>query len=220
MPGNSIRRTVPRPLYAARLTLKTSSTRKKDRLRVGICGGTFDPVHHGHLILAQDALDQLGLDLVLFVPCARSPHKLRRESLAPKHRLAMLRVALKGRPQFGISSCEIERGGVSYAINTLEMLQPRLRRARFFWLIGDDQLPKLHTWERLAELRRKATFVCAARGEKVARKQAGVVHLRNARRIDISSSEIRDRLQSGKPINHLVPQAVADYITRFRLYRR
>jgi nicotinate-nucleotide adenylyltransferase len=189
-------------------------------LRVGICGGTFDPVHHGHLILAQDALEQLGLDRVLFIPCARSPHKLqRKQGVSARYRLGMLQAALKGRPHFQISSCEIERGGGSYAIDTLTTVRRQFPKARFFWLIGDDQLPKLHTWERYPELRRLVTFVSESRGAKKQRIPAGVLHLRQWRRVDIASSEIRVRLKKRLPINHLVPQAVADYITRFRLYR-
>jgi nicotinate-nucleotide adenylyltransferase len=198
--------------------LKSTRSRHGVR-RIGICGGTFDPVHHGHLILAQDALEELALDRVLFVPCARSPHKLRHRSSPARHRLAMLRMALKGHRQFEVSSCEIDRGGISYAIDTLDELRLRHSRAKFFWLIGDDQLPKLHTWKQLDELRRGVTFVCAARATREHRGRVEITHLKHSRRIDISSSEIRARAKAGKPINQLVPGAVADYITRFRLYR-
>jgi nicotinate-nucleotide adenylyltransferase len=192
---------------------------RRSPLRLGLYGGTFDPVHHGHLILAHDALEQLQLDAVLFIPCGQSPFKDRKPRATDAQRLALLRAALKSEPRLWLSRCEIDRPAPSYAIDTATEIGEAFPRAKLFWLIGADQVAKLGQWHRARELRRLVTFVVLHRGESAAKKRpATVLSLPKPRRIDISATEIRHRVKSRLPIDHLVPVPVAAYIKRARLY--
>jgi nicotinate-nucleotide adenylyltransferase len=189
------------------------------RLRLGIYGGTFDPVHLGHLILARDALEQLKLDAVLFTPARRSPFKSREPGASDVQRVAMLRLALKGREKFWLSRCELDRPTPSYAVDTAQEIGEAFPRAELLWLIGADQLPDLKKWHRVGELRALVTFgVLPRSGLAPRRLPAGVLGLPRPRQVDISATEIRDRVKSRLPIDHLVPAPVAAYIARHRLY--
>ena len=127
--------------------------------KIGIFGGTFDPIHHGHLILARDALETLPLDSVLFVPAAISPHKLEREPTPPEIRLEMLRAALEGEPRFCLDAMELERPAPSYAVESMEILRQRGPSTEFFYLIGEDNVARLPTWHRFPELSEMVQFV-------------------------------------------------------------
>jgi nicotinate-nucleotide adenylyltransferase len=191
----------------------------KRRLRLGIYGGTFDPVHLGHLILAQDAQEQIELDAVLFVPARQSPFKPGRTGANEKQRVAMLRLALKGRDKMWLSRCELDRPAPSYAIDTAGEIHEAFPRAELFWLIGADQLPDLARWKRIAELKKLVTFAVVPRAGQARRRwPAGVLGLPRPRQVDISASEIRLRVKSHLPIDPLVPAPVAAYIARHRLY--
>jgi nicotinate-nucleotide adenylyltransferase len=192
----------------------------KRRLRLGIYGGTFDPVHLGHLILARDAQEQLKLDAVLFVPARQSPFKPGQTGANEKQRLAMLRLALKGRENFWLSRCEMDRPAPSYAFDTAGEIREAFPMAELFWLIGADQLRELHRWHRIAELKKLVTFALLPRGGVAPRRlPARVLGLPHPRRVDISATEIRLRVKSNLPIDHLVSAPVAAYIARHRLYR-
>ncbi len=190
---------------------------------IGIYGGTFDPVHHGHLILARDAVELLGLDRLLFVPAAISPHKLAASPDADgAHRLAMLRAAIAGEERFAVDPCELERPGPSYTVDTLLDLRRRLPPGTaLFYLIGEDNVPKLDTWHRAAELRALATFVVFRRTDRPApghaAAAAGFPVLE--RRVDLSATEIRNRVAAGRSIRYFIPESVAAIIDRERLYR-
>ena len=188
------------------------------RLRLGIYGGTFDPVHHGHLILARDVLEQLRLDAVLFVPCGRSPFKSRKPRATDAQRLAMLRLALKPNPRFWLTRCELDRPAPSYAYDTAMEIREAFPRAALFWLIGEDQLAALDQWHRPDDLRRLVTFVLLARGEPEAKTPETVLGLPQPRLVDISATEIRHRVKSRLPIDYLVPAPIAAYIKRHGLY--
>jgi len=189
------------------------------KLRLGVYGGTFDPVHHGHLLLARDALEQLRLAAVLFVPCARSPFKAREPKVTDAQRLAMLRLALKGHGQFWLSRCELDRPPPSYAYETALEIRESFPRAELFWLIGGDQLADLDQWHRAGDLRRLVTFVLLPRKDAgAAALPEGVLSLPRPRQIDISATEIRHRVKSRLPIDHLVPASIAAYIKRHGLY--
>jgi nicotinate-nucleotide adenylyltransferase len=191
----------------------------KRRLRLGIYGGTFDPVHLGHLILARDALEQLRLDAVLFTPARQSPFKDGKPGAGDAQRLAMLRLALKGREKFWLTRCELDRPAPSYAIDTAAEIREAFPRAHLLWLIGADQLADLSEWHRARELKKLVTFAVLPRaGDAPRRRPAGVLGLPHPRRIDISATEIRHRVKSRLPIDHLVPAPVAAYIARHRLY--
>jgi len=203
---------------------KPSPTQARQRprgspLRLGIYGGTFDPVHHGHLLLARDAMEQLDLDAVLFVPCGQSPLKTRKPHTTDARRLAMLRLALKGNPHFWLTRCELDRPAPSYAYDTALEIREAFPRAELFWLLGADRLATLDQWHRPDDLRRLVTFVLLPRGESAGKTLPGpFLSLPWPRRVDISATEIRYRVKSRLPIDHLVPAPVAAYIKRHGLY--
>ena len=195
------------------------TSKQPKRLRLGIYGGTFDPVHHGHLLLARDALEQLRLDAVLFVPCGQSPLKTRKPRATDARRLAMLRLALKNEPRFWLTRCELDRPAPSYAYDTALEIREAFPRGKLFWLIGADQLATLDQWHRPDDLRRLVTFVLLPRGKIAAKAPPRtVLSLPQPRRVDISATEIRHRVKSRLPIDHLVPAPIAAYIKRHGLY--
>ena len=194
-------------------------TRRARRLRLGIYGGTFDPIHLAHLIQARDALEQLKLDAVIFVPCGQSPFKARRPHSTDAQRVALLRLALKSEPRFWLSRCELDRPAPSYAIDTVAEIYRSHPKAKLFWLIGADQLPDLERWHRIVELRKEVQFVLLQRtGPGDGAEGDAVLGLPHPRRFDISASEIRRRVKAQLPIDHFVPASVAAYIQRHRLY--
>jgi nicotinate-nucleotide adenylyltransferase len=191
----------------------------KKKLRLGVYGGTFDPIHLGHLILARDALEQHKLDAILFVPCGQSPLKKDKPLAADGRRMAMLRLAIKGEPRFWLSRCELDRPAPSYAIDTALEIREAFPKADLFWLIGDDQLKLLDHWHRPKDLRQLVKFILLPRGETASRRKTPkVMSLPRPRRIDISATEIRHRVKAGLPIDYLVPASGATFIHRHRLY--
>ena len=200
--------------------------------RLGIFGGTFNPVHVGHLVMARDALERCRLDRVLFMPCARPPHKAAHHLAPDADRLAMLRLAIRGERRFGVSDLELKRGGTSYTIDTIRALQKKFPRARLHFIIGSDSLYELHAWREIKELLRRCVFITLERpGFPPVRTTARALHLeepwprRLARTvlrghgIDLSSTEVRRRVKRGLSIRHLVTPAVDGYIRRRKLYR-
>jgi len=184
-------------------------------MRIGLYGGTFDPIHHGHLLLAREALEQLGLDELLFVPAWHSPHKPDIRITPGPIRVEMIRAAIAGEPGLAVDDREIRRGGLSYAIETVRELQTELPDAEFHYLIGADNLPALHTWREIGELRRRVRFVVLARhGEEDA---SGFPVIR--RPLAISSTEIRNRVAKGESVRYFLPQEVIAIIARHHLYR-
>jgi nicotinate-nucleotide adenylyltransferase len=188
-------------------------------LRIGLFGGSFDPVHTGHLLLARDAVEELGLDRLLLVPAGINPHRLDAGPRAPgAARLAMLRAAIEGEPRLEADPLELERPGPSYSIDTVETLQSRWPDAEIFLVLGEDNLPKLPEWHRFGELCQKVRFVCFGRRfEGELPPGLPPVH-RLARRVDISSTEIRTRIAKRLPIRYLVPEAVHRFIVQHGLY--
>jgi nicotinate-nucleotide adenylyltransferase len=181
--------------------------------KIGIYGGTFDPVHHAHLILARLALEKFALERIVFVPTRLSPHK--NASVAtPEARLQMLRSAIEGEAQFEVDDCELQREPPSYTIDTVEKLRQKYQGAHLFLLIGDDNLAGLPSWRGFEDLRHMVTFVVLERAF------TPVVHeyLSVDRRIDISATEIRNRIVSGRSIQYLVPRSVEQIIRTRGLY--
>jgi nicotinate-nucleotide adenylyltransferase len=183
--------------------------------KIGIFGGTFDPIHHGHLILARDALEKLQLETVIFVPAAISPHKLEREPTSPAIRLEMLRAAIEGEPLFSFDGIELERPAPSYAVDTIEALRQRVPAAEFFFLIGEDNVARLSTWHRFPELSKMVQFVVLDRSGL----RTGHPYPAIRRHLDISATDIRNRVASGRSIRYLVPPAVETIIRERQLYR-
>ncbi|MFL6541382.1 MAG: nicotinate-nucleotide adenylyltransferase [Chthoniobacterales bacterium] len=183
--------------------------------KIGIYGGTFDPIHHAHLILAREALEKLQLDRLVFVPAAISPHKLNVAPAEATARLEMIKAAIEGEPYFAIDELELQRPAPSYSIDTIEESRRRSPDDEFFLLIGSDNVPKLDTWHRSAELRQLVRFVVLHRGIRPVRCDFPVI----ARQIDISATEIRNRVATGRSIRYLVPRAVEEIIRRRALYQ-
>ncbi len=194
----------------------SASDRLSKPSRVGLYGGTFDPIHHGHLILARDAVEQLGLDRIVFLPAAISPHKLASNPTPASVRRDLVGAALKDEPGFILDDREIYRAGPSYTVETVEALKTELPGARFVYLIGEDHLPKLATWHRFEELRLMVEFVVLGRGSAF----AGAGSFRTVeRRLDISATEIRARVARGASIRYLVPDIVHQLILENHLYQ-
>jgi nicotinate-nucleotide adenylyltransferase len=188
-------------------------------MKLGLLGGSFNPIHHGHLITATRAAEAVQLDRVLFIPAAISPLKGAR-SLAPaRDRLAMLRLALRGNPRFEVCDLELRRGGVSYTIDTLRELK-RSTRARLYWILGADASRLLPRWKSIDEVRRLASFIVLPRpGDRPPRKSPNQ-RIVEAPLLQISSSDIRDRVRKGLSVRYLVPDSVDLYLRRKGLYRR
>lgn len=186
-------------------------------MRLALYGGTFDPVHHGHLLLARDALEQLELDRVVFIPANLSPHKLATSPAPAAVRLEMLRAAIADEPGFELDDSELEFSGPSFTIDTVERVRTRHPEAKIYYLIGADNVRELHTWRRYEDLVRLVEFVVFGRGDKV--DAGGVPFHTLSRRIDISATEIRRRVARGASIRYLVPEPVRSIITAHQLYQ-
>ena len=201
--------------------------------RVGILGGTFDPIHLGHLGLAAAALDRLGLDEVLFVPAGQPPHKLGRPISPAKDRLAMVELAIADRPGFGVSRLEIERAGPSYTADTVEAVRDLAAGSgtpvELTVILSAESFADFEHWHEPERLLRTARIAVAPRpghrrpslGRVAARwpELAGRVELLDGPSLDVSASEIRARTAAGQSIDGLVPASVAHYIKAHHLYR-
>jgi nicotinate-nucleotide adenylyltransferase len=183
--------------------------------KIAIYGGTFDPVHHAHLILAREAVETLDLNKVILVPAAISPLKKAAPVASGEVRLAMLRAATKGEPEFEVDECELLRPPPSYTIDTVEEIHRRECDAEIYCLIGEDNVSQLPRWHRFAELEKMVRFVVLDRTGKQPSHSYQLIH----RRIDISATEIRRRVAQNESIRHLVPESVEEIIQREKLYR-
>lgn len=189
--------------------------------KIGILGGTFNPIHLGHLLIAQDALEFVRLDEVIFIPSATPPHKPLGGDVAAAHRLAMVKLAITGDRRFRADDLEIRRGGRSYSIDTVMELRDRYPAVEFHFIIGVDSLNELHLWREAGRLAKLCRFVAVARpGFTPKCRLAGVRYrLLEAHPCGIASRTIRERIAGKKSIRYLVPEAVRNYIQRKRLYQ-
>lgn len=200
-------------------------------LRIGIMGGSFDPIHHGHLVAAEGARCEYGLDRVLFIPAARSPHKTDRQITAGRHRLLMVELATVSNPWFGVSTLELDRPAPSYTVDTLRALRAEMGpEAELYFVTGADAILEILRWKDPEELLTAARFVAATRpGYPEERLDAvlGRLPLRLRQRVirlqvpalAISSTDLRQRVREGRSIKYLVPETVEDYIYKHELYR-
>jgi nicotinate-nucleotide adenylyltransferase len=182
--------------------------------KIGIYGGTFDPIHHAHLILARDARESLGLEKVILVPAAISPFKDSPPAKA-EVRLSMLRAAIEGEMALLVDDCELRRPPPSYTIDTVEKIQGAEGQCEIYYLIGEDNVSGLTRWHRFEELEKMVRFVVLDRGGLQAQHSYQSVH----RKIDISATDIRKRVALGRSIRYLVPPAVEEIIRQHNLYR-
>jgi nicotinate-nucleotide adenylyltransferase len=189
-------------------------------MKIGIYGGSFDPVHLGHLLVAQAAVEELGLDKIFFVPAARSPFKKDNPPVPDALRLRWLRLALAGKTNWEIDVQEITRGGTSYTIDTLRDYAKRFQGAELFYLIGADNVAKLTEWREAMELARLAEFIVVPRPGGATANFCAPFRGRVLKGfpLGVSSSQIRTRVKAGLPIEHLVPSAVAEAIRSAQIY--
>ncbi|THF75034.1 nicotinate-nucleotide adenylyltransferase [Cohnella fermenti] len=191
--------------------------------RTGLMGGTFDPIHIGHLIAAEAAMEAAELEEVWFVPTNVPPHKPQPRTSAAQRR-EMVELAVRGRAGFRVEALELERGGVSYTIDTVTALQEREPGREFHWIVGTDMMNDLPNWRRIDELAERISFVCLGRQGEASGESALPKSLRSRivlapmPPIGISSTDIRERRRAGRSIRYLVPQPVLDYIGRNGLY--
>ncbi len=187
-------------------------------MRLGIFGGSFDPPHVGHLLVVADAFDQLSLDRVVLVPAGAQPLKVGASGAERRHRLAMVRLLVGEDPRFSVDPIEIERDGLSYTVETLADFAERYPQSERFFLVGTDVLVSFAQWrepERVLEL---ATLAVMQRTGESQGLPRGAVRV-ETRRVDVSSTEIRERVRTGRAIRGFVPEAVEAYIASQRLYR-
>ena len=202
-----------------------------EKYNLGVIGGTFDPVHIGHLAIAEDARENFDLTKIIFMPARRSPHKTDVISAPAEARLEMVRIATMNNPWFGVSDAELRREGPSYTFDTLENLQEENPSAQIFFIIGSDSLGDLHAWHRAKELISRFKVVTVARpgeDELDAGRLAGALGKEAASQIErhylkdalisVSATDIRKRVRDGRSIRYLVPAAVERYILRKGLY--
>ncbi|RLQ98151.1 nicotinate-nucleotide adenylyltransferase [Falsibacillus albus] len=185
--------------------------------RVGILGGTFNPPHLGHLIIANEVYQELELDEVRFMPNHEPPHKKESGVISGKHRIEMLRIAIKDHPAFSIEPIELERKGKSFSFDTIQLLKSREPETEFFFIIGADMIEYLPKWHKIEELIEMVQFVGVGRPEYSQVTEYPVL-LIDIPEIDISSTVIRGRIQERKSVQYLVPEQVISYIEEKSLY--
>ena len=201
-------------------------------MRLGIYGGTFDPVHFGHLLLAECCREQCALDEVWFLPACISPHKRSAPPADARHRIAMLQLAVHGNPNFRVSTREIDRGGVSYTAETLAELRAERPRDELFFLLGADALADLPNWREPARIAAAATIVSVRRAGLESpsfERLEPVIGQRATQRLEthqvvmpvmeLSSRALRGRVAAGQGIRYRTPAAVERYILEQQLYR-
>lgn len=185
--------------------------------KVGILGGTFNPPHIGHLIMASEAYEAFDLDEVRFMPNAKAPHKESITAASNDQRLRMVELAIQEFPHFLVERFEMERGGISYTVDTMQAMCEREPNTEFYFIIGGDSIDSLHTWYRIDELVELVTFVGVNRpGSKS--ESVYPVQMIEAPEINLSSTFIRNRLQFGGTLQFLLQPAVEAYIRREGLY--
>jgi nicotinate-nucleotide adenylyltransferase len=197
-----------------------SQERRYDMEHIGLFGGSFDPIHLGHLLVAQAAREELDLARLFFIPAAQSPFKPEHAPTPAPERMRLLRLALAAKTWCDIDKQEIQRGGVSYTVDTVRDYARRFSQAHISYLIGADHLSQLPKWRDAEELARLAEFVVIPRPGQVATPFPTPFRGRwlTGFPFGVSSSQIRERVKTGLPIDHLVPALVAEAIRNNRLY--
>jgi len=195
-------------------------------VKIGLYGGSFDPVHFGHLIVAQEVYERFGLDRVIFIPAAQSPLKSAAVHASAADRFAMVQAAIEGDPRFAVSDIELRRGGLSYTLDTVQELKAQHPGDTFYWIIGADQAARLPQWHAIERLAEAIEFIAVDRpGSESAATPAALpipglrLHRAQGRLIDISSTELRDRVRRGLPLQYFIPHKALVYLKEHCLYR-
>ncbi len=203
---------------------------KESTIKYGIMGGTFDPIHIGHLVLAEEVRNKLNLDKIIFIPSGNPPHKDSKNVTEPIHRYEMTLLATISNPNFEISSVEIDRTGKTYTVDTIKELRQKCKtNAEFYFITGADSILDLPNWKNVNELLHLCKFVAATRpGFKLKKmeekiKELEELHNKNIYTIivtalQISSTDIRNRIRDGHSVKYLLPESVEDYIYKNKLY--
>jgi nicotinate-nucleotide adenylyltransferase len=181
--------------------------------KIAIYGGTFDPIHHGHLIVAREALERLGTDEVIFIPARVSPLRKAAPIARDEIRLLMIQAAIENEPGFAVDDCELRRPPPSYTIDTVEQIRSK-GDVTIYCLIGEDNVGELTKWRRFADLEKMVHFIVLDRTGQQPSHVYPVIH----RKIDISATEIRKRVATGRSIQYFVPPAVEQIVRREKLY--
>ena len=187
-------------------------------MKIGILGGTFNPIHIGHLILAEEAREKLGLDKVIFVPAYLPPHKDTLDISAARDRLTMVKSAIKGNRYFCVSDIEIKRDGRSYTIDTIKDFKIRYPADELYFIIGSDLLKYLEDWKDLREIIKLVKFIAATRPGYPLEKIPAYISTIPIRAVDVSGFEIRQAIRQNKSFRYLVPEGVYKYILKNKLY--
>jgi len=188
-------------------------------MKIGILGGTFNPVHIGHLILAEEALEKLGLNKIIFMPACLPPHKENIDIAAPNERLKMVKLAIKGNKKFIVSDIEIKRAGRSYTVDTVRELKKRSPKDEFYFIIGSDLLSYLNAWKDLNEIMSMVKFIVATRPGFALEDIPAHIKTLKIRAVDISGFSVRKCIREGKSFRYLVPESVFTYIRKNNLYK-
>lgn len=192
------------------------------RPRLGVMGGTFDPIHHGHLVAASEAAARFGLDEVVFVPTGKPSFKQHQKVTAPEHRYLMTVIATASNPRFTVSRVDVDRPGLTYTVDTLRDLRAQRPDADLFFISGADAIEQMLTWKDADDLWKMAHFVAVSRpGHRLSVDSLppGVVSTLEIPALAISSTDCRQRAEAGQPVWYLVPDGVVQYIAKHGLYR-
>jgi len=202
-----------------------------ENVKIGILGGTFDPIHYGHLIIAEEIREFCKLDKVIFIPTGLPPHKTGRRVTDPEHRYNMLTAATASNPKFDVSRVEIDREGYTYTVDTLKQLKGIYgQNSEVFFITGADVIHELLTWKEYMQVFTMCEFIAAFRPgidrevfvreiNSLQDNYSAKIHMVETPVIDISSTDIRKRICDNKTIKYLVPESIEDYIRKFGLYK-
>jgi len=198
--------------------------------KIGIIGGTFDPIHIGHLVLAEQIRTKFNLEKIIFIPAGTPPHKLNMNITSSKDRYNMTLIATINNPNFEVSSIEIDQADISYTINTIKKMKEIYKDSELYFIIGADVLYELDTWKEFENLFKLCKFIAATRPgtdeEKLLEKKefleqtyGAKILLTKVLALDISSTDIRNRIREGESIKYIVPEPVEKYIIKNKLYK-
>lgn len=188
-------------------------------MKIGILGGTFNPIHLGHLILAEEAREKLGLARVIFVPAYLPPHKDNSDIAPAKERFAMVRLAIERNKYLSVSDAEIKRDGRSYTIDTIKEFTKKYPQDELYFIIGSDLLKYLDDWKDLFEIIKMVKFIVATRPGYPLEKIPAYITTMPIRAVDVSAFEIRQAIKENRSFRYLVPEAVFKYISKKNLYK-
>jgi nicotinate-nucleotide adenylyltransferase len=194
----------------------------KSKKKIGVLGGTFDPIHMGHLVLAEQVREQFQLEQVIFIPSASPPHKTEQKLSPANHRFEMTKLALEGNRFFSVSDIELKREGLSYTVETLRKLKELYNDSEIYFLTGSDVLDEITTWKDPEEIYKLARIVIAVRPgfdefdpDNYFAKKSIIARITG---VDVSSTQIREKVRKGESVKYLVPSRVEEYIRKENLY--